>query len=185
MQAHHIPNLISTARIALVYPIILLLLHREFSWALSLMVVAGLTDALDGWLARHYHWQSKLGSWLDPAADKLLLVTGYVALASLNLLPVWLAVAVIVRDIIILIGAGAYYYRVGPFTGQPLPISKVNTFLQLVLLVMVIQGQTLWMPSAVLLNILTLTVLISTIISGVCYVYVWSLKYYRHHDPSS
>lgn len=180
MQAHHIPNLISIARIGLVCPIILLLLRLDFSAALILMVIAGLTDALDGWLARHYHWQSRLGSYLDPAADKVLLITGYMALASLNLLPVWLAVTIVLRDAIILAGAGAYYFLVGPFEAKPLIISKINTFLQLILLITVIQARIFWEPPFLLMNGLTLIVFISTVISGMGYIHVWGMKYYRH-----
>ena len=177
MNARHIPNVISIARMGLVYPIVWLLLERQFQTALALMVVAGLSDALDGWLARHYHWQSRLGSCLDPAADKLLLVTGYLALASMGLLSVWLAVAIVVRDAVILLGAAAYYVLVGPFDGQPLRISKFNTFLQLLLLIMVIFSQAFLPLPTMLLEAVSLIVFITTVLSGASYVYIWANKY--------
>lgn len=186
MKTHHIPNVISIARIGLVWPIVHLLLDRQFNLALVLMVIAGLSDALDGWLARHYHWQSRLGSYLDPAADKLLLVTGYIALASMDLLPVWLVATVVLRDAIILIGALAYYLLVGPFDGQPLIISKLNTFLQLVLLITVIISQSIGIPLQIFLDIASITVFITTVVSGISYAYIWGKRYYRERliNPS-
>ena len=77
MKARHIPNIISVFRILLVYPVVASILQKRFDWALTLFVVAGVSDALDGFLAKHFHWQSRLGSYIDPLADKLLLVSSY------------------------------------------------------------------------------------------------------------
>lgn len=177
MNPRHIPNIISVARIALVGPIVVLILQRQFSAALGLMVVAGLSDALDGWLARRYHWQSRLGSCLDPAADKLLLITSYIALTSLSLLPLWLTVTIVLRDVVILAGAAAYYRRVGAFEGQPLRISKLNTFLQLILLISCLLNQMAGPFAPWPFTLLTGVVFLTTLASGVAYTVVWSHKY--------
>ncbi|MGI9212567.1 MAG: CDP-alcohol phosphatidyltransferase family protein [Methylococcaceae bacterium] len=177
MNARHIPNIISVARIVLVGPILVYLLNRQFAEALALMVVAGLSDGLDGWLARRYHWQSRLGSYLDPAADKVLLLTGYVALTSLSLIPLGLAVTIVLRDVVILTGAAAYYWLIGPFEGKPLWISKLNTVLQLILLIASMLHQSVGFIPALLLNGLMALVFVTTVTSGLAYVYVWSRKF--------
>ncbi|HIP94029.1 MAG TPA: CDP-alcohol phosphatidyltransferase family protein, partial [Leucothrix sp.] len=91
---HHIPNIISVLRILLVLPIASLLLDEAWMSAFILIFIAGISDAFDGFLARAFHWQSKLGSMLDPIADKLLLVVIFVTLAYRDIIPNWLAIIV-------------------------------------------------------------------------------------------
>lgn len=179
LQARHIPNLISIARILLVYPVAYFLLTRRYELALGLFIVAGVSDAIDGFLAKHFHWQSKLGSLLDPLADKLLLLTCYVLGARAGLLPLWLVAAVVLRDIVILSGATAYYLLLHPFEGQPHWTSKVNTFFQLVLIVSVLfhQGVSA-LPLPYLYSLMGL-VFVTTVASGVVYVVVWGRSYWR------
>lgn len=179
MQARQIPNLITGARILLVYPVIHFMLERRFGLALGLFFLAGVSDGLDGFLAKHYHWQSRLGSYLDPLADKLLLVSSFVALAWLGLLPLWLAVAVVLRDAVILAGAVAYYFLRQPFEGQPHWTSKVNTFLQLVLVVAVLFGQGVRPVPEAPLRWLVLAVFVASLVSGTVYVWVWGSRYWR------
>ena len=105
MRASEIPNIISILRILLVIPVIWLLLTDDFPSALWLFAIAGVSDALDGFLAKRYGWQSELGSLLDPLADKILLVSCYVVLGWLLLLPAWLVATVILRDVMIVVGA--------------------------------------------------------------------------------
>ena len=100
----NIPNFLTLFRIILVPAFVIFLIQSEYDKALIVFVVAGLTDALDGTLARLLKCQTILGAYLDPIADKLLLVTSYATLAILGIIPAWLSVLVISRDIIILIG---------------------------------------------------------------------------------
>ncbi len=179
MDARHIPNLITVLRILLVYPVNHFLLERRFGLALGLFVLAGLSDGLDGFLAKHYHWQSRLGSYLDPLADKLLLVSSFLSLAWLGLVPVWLTAAVVLRDGVILAGAIAYYFLLKPFEGQPHWTSKVNTFLQLLLVVSVLFSQGVWPLAEGLLFFLILVVLVTSLVSGAIYVHVWGSRYLR------
>jgi cardiolipin synthase len=179
MQARHIPNLITVVRILLVYPVVHFLLQRRFEASLGLFFVAGVSDGLDGFLAKRYHWQSCLGSYLDPLADKLLLVSSFIALAWLGLLPVWLTMVVVLRDLVILAGALAYYFIHQPFEGQPHWTSKANTFFQLLLVVAVLFDQGVWALPAWLLALLIAVVFISSLVSGGLYVWVWGGRYWR------
>lgn len=128
MTRADIPNIISVLRIGLVLPVVAALVHEQFTLALLLYTRRGLSDALDGYIAKRYHCASRLGSILDPLADKLLLVSTYVALAWLGLLPVWLVAAVAARDILILVGAVSYHLLIGEYEMKPTLISKLNTF---------------------------------------------------------
>lgn len=119
MNWSQLPNLISILRIILVVPVILALLKADFVLALVLFAVAGFSDALDGFLAKHYHWQSRLGSILDPLADKLLLVVTFATLTWLGFLPSWLLWLVLGRDVLIVVGALTYHYVVGKFELLP------------------------------------------------------------------
>jgi cardiolipin synthase len=179
MSPRHIPNLITVLRILLVAPVIRLMLRGEYEWALALFAVAGISDGLDGFLAKRYGWQSRLGSYLDPLADKLLLISCFIAAAYLGLLPVWLTVAVVLRDVVIVTGAVAYYILSQPFEGDPHWTSKINTFTQLVLILAVLLQQTLLqVPGQVLEGLMGL-VLVTTVSSGLLYVWTWSRRYRR------
>ena len=179
MNPRHIPNLITVFRILLVYPVIYFLLDRSFGLALGLFVLAGLSDGLDGFLAKHYHWQSRLGSYLDPLADKLLLVSSFLTLAWMGLVPIWLTAAVVLRDVVILSGAIAYYFLMNPFEGQPHWTSKLNTFFQLLLVVAVLFNHGLRHLPDGLLFFLSLVVFVTSLASGAIYVQVWGSRYWR------
>ena len=183
MEARHIPNIITVFRILLVYPVNHYLLQRQFGFALALFILAGLSDGLDGFLAKHFHWQSRLGSFLDPVADKLLLVSSFLSLTWIGLVPVWLTATVVLRDFIILGGAIAYYFLHKPFEGQPHWVSKVNTFFQLLLVVSVLFSQGVrpipeWLTVAQILF-----VFLTSVVSGFIYVRVWGSRYWRETHP--
>lgn len=183
MYARHIPNLITVLRILLVYPVVVCLLERRFGLGLGLFVLAGVSDGLDGFLAKHYHWQSRLGSYLDPLADKLLLVSCFLTLASLGLLPGWLVAAVVLRDGVILTGAVAYYWLHEPFEGQPHWTSKLNTFFQLLMVVAVLFSLGVSPLPPGLLGMLMGVVLATSLVSGLVYVRVWGGRYWRATHP--
>ncbi|MDX1696497.1 MAG: CDP-alcohol phosphatidyltransferase family protein [Ketobacteraceae bacterium] len=123
-----IPNMLTILRILLVIPFVWVLLAEQYQLALLLLFVAGVTDGLDGFLARHYGWYSWFGSVADPIADKILLVASYVILGYLGHLPEWLVYLVVGRDIVIFSGAFAYWRIVGHFEGKPSWLGKVCTF---------------------------------------------------------
>ena len=171
---HHIPNIISILRIILVLPIAILL-HKE-AWlsAFILIFIAGISDAIDGFLARAFRWQSHLGSILDPLADKLLLIVLFVSLASKGIIPVWLAALVVGRDVIILIGAIIFQWLTRDLKMSPLFSSKVNTALQIIFVLAVMYHLAVSQLSDSLIYTLQISVALTTLFSGFLYVIYWT-----------
>jgi cardiolipin synthase len=176
VKREDIPNLISILRIFLSIPVVWMLLEQRFDIALMLFAIAGVSDGLDGFLAKHYGWQSRLGGLLDPLADKVLLVSSYLSLAVLGLIPVWLMVLVILRDLVIVTGALIYNFQIRELEAEPSLISKFNTLAQilLVLVVVVDQGMVA-LPVGMIVGMVWL-VGFTTVASGVNYVWVWSRR---------
>ena len=174
MSLSWLPNAISLMRIALVAPILILLLDGQFGWALLLFCVAGFSDGLDGYLAMRFGWSTRLGGLLDPTADKLLVTGLFVTLAWIGLIPVWLAVIVILRDVVIVAGAIAYNFIVKPVPGEPSRISKLNTALQMLFVVFVLSNAGFDWPDKITITVLGASILVTVVISGVDYVLSWS-----------
>jgi cardiolipin synthase (CMP-forming) len=172
----HLPNLICLVRFALIWPITAALYARENGTALALFIAAAVSDGLDGYLAKRFAWTSELGKFLDPLADKLLLVTVFVAGAWLGLTPWWLTAAVVARDV--LIGLGALMYRLwfGPLHGRPTPLSKVNTGAQLIYVALVILNAALHRPPGAILAACALITLATTVVSGLHYIYTFTRR---------
>jgi cardiolipin synthase len=172
-KSRDIPNLITGLRILLVAPFLWLLLEEHYGAALLLFVIAGASDALDGFLAKYYGWTSELGGLLDPIADKLLLVGAILVLGWLNELPGWLVALVIGRDLVIVGGAVVYHLRIERFHAAPLPISKLNTLMQLMLVcAVIIHYGLVALPVWLLAGGIYLTAL-TTVWSGAAYVWRW------------
>lgn len=174
MSLKWIPNAISCMRIALIAPILMLLIGGDYVWALGLFVLAGFSDGIDGYLATRFNWQTPLGALLDPIADKLLVAGLFVTLAYLGLLPVWLTAVVILRDIVIIGGAVMYHYLIQPVEGDPTRISKLNTALQLLFLLVVLSRAAFGWPDEITLTVIGAATLVTVVISGVDYVLRWS-----------
>lgn len=135
-----LPNLITITRIFLVPAIVWLLFAEAYLPAFVLFLLAGLSDALDGFLAKHFDWRSELGAYLDPLADKVLLVAIYVVLGIFEHLPLWLVIMVVSRDVAI-VGAVLLSWLLDmPVEMQPHVVSKANTVMQIVLVVLVLGG---------------------------------------------
>jgi len=139
-----IPNLLSVFRMALVPLFVAEVLDANAARALAVFLAAGVTDALDGFIARIWGQQSALGAYLDPIADKLLLVTAYVTLAipqanaTLFRIPYWVSALVLTRDVVIVIMALVLYLVNGIRRFPPSPVSKVNTAIQVATVVIVL-----------------------------------------------
>ena len=136
-----LPNYLSALRIVLVIPIAWLLWQQQVMSAFWLMLVAGLSDALDGFLARRYGWQTELGSLLDPLADKFLVAAMYLVFTLHELIPVWLVALILTRDILILLGAGVYRGVFGDLTVNPSLLSKTNTAVQILVVLLLMVSQ--------------------------------------------
>lgn len=170
MSLRQLPNIICIGRIALVIPIAVLLYRQDYLTTLFLFGVAGFSDGLDGFLAKRFGWTTELGKVLDPLADKLLLVTLFIMLAVIGETPVWLAVIVVARDVIIGVGALTYKYFFGRLQGRPTPVSKINTGAQLLYVLSVVAHLGLGWPSNTVTLVLGATVFVMTAISGADYV---------------
>lgn len=176
MSFSWLPNAISLMRIALVGPILLLILRGDFEWALALFCVAGFSDGVDGYLAKRFDWHTRLGALLDPVADKLLVAGTFITLAYAEFIPAWLAVVVVLRDVIIIGGATAYNFIVKPVQGEPTSISKINTVLELLFLVFVLSRAGFGWPDKITITILGAAILVTVVISGVDYVWSWGKR---------
>jgi cardiolipin synthase (CMP-forming) len=126
-----IPNLITVARLILVPVVILMILRERWMAAFVLFVVAGISDAVDGFIARRFHMQSRFGAYVDPLADKALMVSIYVALAWAGTIPAWLTVLVVGRDALIVAAVLASWLMSRPVEIRPLLVSKLNTAVQI------------------------------------------------------
>lgn len=175
-----IPNIISILRILLVIPTVYLLWNEQYSYALLLFFVAGLSDGLDGFLARRFNWTSRLGSFLDPMGDKLLMTASYFMLGLLEKLPLWLVAVVIGRDLVIVLGALAYRLLVQDITMSPLLISKINTAAQIFLVLLMLFTLSGLPMADVVPSWLTpgtiYVVLITSLLSGLAYIIIWSKR---------
>lgn len=179
-RLRNIPNLLSILRILLVPPVVYYMSQHNYMPAFILFVIAGVTDSLDGWLAKRFHWQSELGAILDPLADKLLLVSSYVTFAWLELLPMWLVAAVILRDVIIVFGGVLYRIFFGKVAIAPTYISKLNTLMQIVLVATLLVSLSWLSIDALIINALVWFVLFTTLISGFVYIFCWGRRAATH-----
>lgn len=176
MKPGDIPNIITVFRFLLVPPVVVLLLEERFAVALVLFGVAGFSDALDGYLAKRYHWSSRLGALLDPLADKLLLVTVFICLSIAGLVPWWLTALVLLRDLVITFGALTYKMLFGPVRGAPTAASKINTFCQIVFCLAVVSQAAYWWPGTAVVTALGALVAVTTAVSGIDYTLTYSRR---------
>lgn len=164
------PNLLTLLRILMVPVIVVLLNDHEYAYALLIFTLAGITDGLDGWVAKTFNLQSAMGAMLDPIADKLLLVSTYTMLAVLGDIPFWLLVLVVFRDFIIV---GGYWLLVAmdkKLEVQPSLISKLNTFFQIFLVLLVLIDRAGWLMLDDAIYGVLLVVVTTTVLSGMGYV---------------
>lgn len=174
-----VPNILTLLRLALVPVVGYLLAVESYGWALWLFLVAALTDLLDGYIARRFKLVSKLGATLDPVADKLNVLVVTVLLAWQALIPFWLALAIVARDVVIAGGAVAYHVLIGPVKMAPTLLSKINTFIEFALLVLVMAAAARRIESAAWLTPLFPVVLATVVASGAQYVWLWGRKAFR------
>ncbi len=172
----NVPNAITLVRILLVPLIIRLLLHGDFTAALWLFLAAGISDALDGFIAKRFNICTRLGALLDPLADKLLLVSSVIVLTRGGHLPLWLAVTIVARDVVIVVGAGAFYLRTGRLDMAPSMPSKLNTFVQICLVFLLLVQLSGLAPVSGLFPFLFGLAFIAALVSGGHYVAVWGRK---------
>lgn len=171
-----IPNALCILRMLLVVPVAWLLAHREFQATLWVFAIAAATDGLDGFLAKRCGWTSELGKILDPLADKILLVGVFLTLALMGLVPLWLAIAAIGRDLVITVGAIAYNWLFGYPHGHPTWISKFNTLCQILFLLLIVAAHAIGRVPEHVITLLGALVFVTTVVSGLDYVITYSRK---------
>lgn len=168
-----IPNLITIGRLVLVPLIIWLIVAGEHTIAFWVFVLAGVSDAVDGFLARQFRMWSDLGAYLDPIADKALLVSLYITCTLLGQLPAWLTILVVSRDVLIIGGVVLAWMLNQPFAIRPRMISKVNTGFQIALIAAVLADNAFPIDMQVLRDWLVIATGLLTVGSAAVYVRDW------------
>lgn len=172
----HLPNVISAMRVVLVGPIVWALLSQRFALAVWLFVIAGISDGVDGFLAKRFGWTSRLGGILDALADKFLLISTFICLWWLGVFPGWLVLLILARDLVIVLGGIVYNSRIEKFTAEPSYTSKLNTFLQIVLAALGVVHLGLWSVPLWLLDALMYAIVLTVLLSGVGYARTWGRR---------
>ncbi|MGU9956269.1 MAG: CDP-alcohol phosphatidyltransferase family protein [Arenicellales bacterium WSBS_2016_MAG_OTU3] len=173
-----IPNLLSMLRIVATPVIVLLLYERSYESALILFLAAGVTDGLDGFIAKRFNFVTKLGAMLDPLADKMMLVSALVMLTIIGDIPFWLLIFVVFRDVLII---GGYLMLESleeddQMSPTPSYVSKLNTFLQISLVVGILIEKAQWFEFGIAIDLLISAALLTTIVSGMHYLWIWGVR---------
>ena len=173
MDLMNIPNIITLARILSVPLLIWCILSGQYDLSFLIFMLAGISDGVDGFLAKRYGWKTELGAYLDAVADKTLLVSIFVALGIIKLLPAWIVIGVVARDILIIGAVLLSWILENPVTIKPSYVSKVNTTLQILLagLVLANAGFALGLGEAI--AVVVLIVAIFTLWSALDYMLTW------------
>lgn len=178
-QWRWIPNALTFMRMVLIIPFAGALLEGSYRLSLLIFLVAAVSDAVDGFLARYFNWRTRLGAIADPLADKALLLTAYLMLTLTGILPMWLFALVLGRDLVIVGGALAFHYGVGKFDMAPSVPGKINTLIQIVVALAIIVLMAGWPMQSWVMGAGIWLVAASAIVSGGHYVLVWGLRAWR------
>lgn len=169
----NIPNILTALRLA-ASPALVALLWRGHDYAaLIVFVIAGATDALDGYLAKRFNLQSRFGRYMDPAADKLLMLTSFIALTVLGVTPIWLTALVITRDAAIVIGIGLAHLWALPVRATPSFLGKVSTAVQVSYVGLMLLLLTFDIHARLLISTAEIAVAAFTFASGLGYAQIW------------
>lgn len=180
----NLPNLLTLFRILLVPVVVWLLVSSLYMAAFWLFVLAGVTDGVDGYLARRWNQRTELGSYLDPLADKALLVSIYVTLGFLGEMPRWLVIAVVFRDLLI-VGAFLLSWVIGrPMKVAPLLVSKANTVAQIVFAAVVLGSKGYALDLVGIEQALGVAVAALTVLSTAAYLAAW-MRHMTRPEPVS
>jgi cardiolipin synthase len=170
----NIPNLLTLLRILLVPVVVWAIAQGQMSIALAAFVIAGVTDAVDGYIAKHFDQQTELGAYLDPLADKTLIVSIYVSLAIFGFIPPWVAILVVSRDIMIVGAVVLSTLMERPLTIQPLLVSKANTVAQIVFAALVLAASGLKLDLDWAIFVAMWSVAVLTLASAGAYMVGWA-----------
>ncbi len=172
----NIPNLISLIRLLCVPMTVWLIINNQVLIAFWVFVFASISDALDGFIAKRFNLQTELGAYLDPIADKALLVSVFITLGQAGYLYSWLVLLVVFRDSLILVGAFLYHLIHENLTMEPLLISKINTAAQFFLVTVILGLHGYSIVDSLIIEIMVYVVAVTSIISGAAYVGIWGMR---------
>ena len=174
-----IPNILTIARLCLVLPIVQLLRNEHYPLAFGLAFIAMLSDALDGYLARRFNWRTELGAFLDPVADKTMMISLFVTLGWIGHLPLWIVAVVVGRDLFILSGVTLYRIWQGALQVQPTFSGKLSTLLQMSLMswaLLILAFDWVGTGWPIILDALMVLVVIAAVVSAADYFWVGMMK---------
>ncbi len=177
---NQIPNILTVLRILLILPFAYSVYHENYTHALLIFFIAGLSDGVDGFLARQFNWKSRFGAIADPLADKLLLITAYVMLMWTEQLPLWLLLLILGRDLVIVIGALLYHYFISHYEVKPSILGKACTLFQIVYVLTLIISLAGWPMPVWAIDYGLYIVAAITAISGIHYLVAWGNKAFQH-----
>jgi cardiolipin synthase (CMP-forming) len=169
----NIPNIITLLRLFAVPLLVWLVLHGMLDWAFWVFVAAGVSDGLDGFIAKRYGLVTPLGAYLDPIADKALLVSAYVTLGHAGYIDTLLVILVVFRDVLIVGGTVMFHALDNPVEMKPIFISKFNMLMQIVLVSVVLANRGIGLPDYGMLPTLSYLVGVTTVLSGLAYLGRW------------
>lgn len=181
----YLPNTLTICRLLLAVPLGIMILRTEYNQALAIGLLAGATDLLDGFLARRLNAFSRFGAALDPVADKVLITVTLVCCAQVGLIPWYVALTIVARDLIIVGGAICYHFLIGPFEFAATRLGKINMAIHIAFCFLVLGAQVFGSVPSQLMLAATITVLAAAVTSGLDYVVSWSLKALRNRESGS
>jgi cardiolipin synthase (CMP-forming) len=172
----NIPNSITMLRIILAPVFVLLIMDGEYQAGVYVLIAAGASDILDGFIARHFNMITMLGSVLDPLADKIITASAAIVLAWVGLIPWWLAIAVFLRDMVIISGAVVYYLKARKIEMEPTGLGKLNTFVLFLLIILVMGNAVGVVNIPFIIAPLCFFALLVITVSGIQYILVWGRR---------
>lgn len=182
MKWRYLPNIITAFRLLMVMPFLYFVLTEKYSLAFFIFILASISDGLDGYLARRFQWQSQLGAFSDPLADKLLVVSSYITLTYNHHLPLWFTLLMVSRDVVIIAGAIAWYRLFNKIDFKPTLVSKSNTVFQLILIIVILFQLSFHVVLYPLVPYLIIITTLTTAFSFGDYVICWSIKAFKQNS---
>jgi cardiolipin synthase len=167
----NLPNILTLTRVLMIPFFVIFIINKHFGWALITFLIAGITDGIDGLIARVTHQRTELGAYLDPIADKLLLFAAFITLAIIEIIPSWLVVIVITRDVIIVVGFLVMFLTNYHPKINPSLLSKITTVFQILTIVLVLF--TGYYPAFKQISMIAIYgTAVMTVLSGAHYIYI-------------
>ena len=171
-----LPNIITIFRLILAVPICVMILNEDYSAVLWIAFIAGVSDGIDGWLARKMEAKSRFGALVDPLADKVMLNSAFISFAVIGLLPWWMVAIVVMKDAIVVTGAVAYHWLFSCYEIAPSIWGKASTGVQIVFVLMLLTHQVYPVFPAFILQSGLWIVIVLALVSAAHYIYVWGGK---------